>query len=57
MGATKEYFETTRRKMNSEVFLKCDCTACQRENCPHRDALRRLPKIYGGLGMCPNLKK
>lgn len=27
-----------------------------KEECPHRDAYRRLPEIDGGLGLCPNLK-
>lgn len=26
------------------------------EECPHRGAYRRVPKIDGGLGLCPNLK-
>ena len=29
---------------------------CKKEECPHRGAIRRVPEIDGGLGLCPNLK-
>ena len=28
-----------------------------KKDCVHRDAFRRMPRIDGGLGLCPNLKK
>jgi hypothetical protein len=34
---------------------ECDCSKCESESCPHRGAFRRLPRIIGGLGLCPNL--
>ena len=54
---TREQFENnTSWKMSFEEFQKCDCTQCKKENCPHRQAFRRVPVIDGGLGLCPNLK-
>ena len=53
---TRERFAETGCKMTYEQYQKCDCTECDKENCIHRDAYRRLPKIDGGLGLCPNLK-
>lgn len=53
---TREEFEKkTGWRMSYEEFLRCDCTTCTREQCVHRDAYRRVPKIDGGLGLCPNL--
>lgn len=54
---TKEKFAETDWKMSYEEYLKCDCTNCKRENCIHRGAYRRVPKIDGGLGLCPKLKE
>lgn len=31
------------------------CPECDAENCPHRDAYRRMPVEVGGLGECPRL--
>ena len=42
--------------MSYEEYQKCDCTECTKEECPHREAYRRVPEIDGGLGLCPNLK-
>ncbi len=53
---TRKEFSKTGWKMSYEDFLKCDCTQCERENCIHRGAYRRVPKIDGGLGLCPKLK-
>lgn len=53
---TKRRFEETAYKMSYEEYKKCYCSECKRENCIHRDAYRRLPKIDGGLNLCPNLK-
>ena len=53
---TREYFENnTACKMTFEEFQKCNCTQCDKENCVHRGAFRRVPRIDGGLGLCPNL--
>lgn len=55
---TKEEFtNNTGYKMTYEEYLKCDCTFCNQESCKHRDAYRRMPRIDGGLGLCPNLNK
>lgn len=53
---TREWFATTKYKMSYEEYIKCYCPECKRENCPHRDAYRRMPEIDGGLNLCPNLK-
>lgn len=54
---TKEQFETrTSWKMTYAEYVACDCTRCSREDCPHREAYRRVPIVDGGLGLCPNLK-
>ena len=55
---TKEHFENnTNWKMTFEEFQKCDCTQCDKKDCIHREAFRRVPVIDGGLGLCPNLKQ
>ena len=54
---TREQFENnTNYKMSYEEFQKCDCTHCDKKDCVHREAYRRIPRIDGGLGLCPNLK-
>ena len=37
-------------------YTECNCCRCEREECIHREAYRRLPQEIGGLGLCPNLK-
>lgn len=54
---TRERFAETGWKMTYEQYQKCDCTECDKADCIHRDAYRRLPEIDGGLGLCPNLKE
>ena len=54
---TKKEFENTGWKMTYDEFLKCDCAKCNDEKCIHRGAFRRVPKIDGGLALCPNLRK
>lgn len=56
MNMTKERFEQTAYTCTYEEYKKCECSACKKENCPHREAFRRLPISTGGLGLCPNLK-
>ena len=54
---TKEQLETgTNWRMTYEQYVACYCPNCNRENCPQRDAFRRVPEIDGGLGLCPSLK-
>lgn len=54
---SKERFENdTNWKMSYEEYNKCYCPDCSRENCIHREAFRRVPRIDGGLGLCPNLQ-
>lgn len=52
----EEFRAKTSYKMSFKEYLLCDCTNCQ-ENCVHRDAYRRLPKIDGGLSLCKKLNK
>ena len=54
---SKEQFERTAWKMSYAEYKKCYCPDCDREGCPHREAFRRIPRIDGGLGLCPNLKE
>ena len=53
---TRERFAETNWKMSYEEYKKCCCSECDKADCIHRDAYRRLPEIDGGLGLCPNLK-
>lgn len=52
---TEERFKRTSWKMSYEEYKKCYCPGCNRKDCPHREAFRRVPVIDGGLGVCPNL--
>lgn len=55
---TREHFENnTSWKMTYEEYQKSDCTQCDNKDCIHRNAFRRVPRIDGGLGLCPNLKE
>lgn len=51
----QEFKERTAHKCTYEEYKACYCQNCDRADCIHRDAYRRLPKIDGGLGLCPNL--
>ena len=53
---TREEFAKTRFHMSYEEYSACDCTKCDKEGCVHRCAYRRVPRIDGGLGICPNLQ-
>ena len=57
MTMSKERFALTLYKMSYEEYKLCDCIECNRKSCKHRDAYRRLPRVDGGLGLCPNLKE
>lgn len=52
---TRDKFKETSWKMTYEEYQTCDCTQCKKEHCIHREAFRRVSKIDGGLGLCPNL--
>ena len=52
----REDFKNTAWKMSYEEYKACYCPECNNTNCVHREAFRRVPKIDGGLGLCPNLK-
>ena len=41
---TREWFAKTNYKMSYEEYIECYCPECERENCPHRDAYRRMQK-------------
>ena len=47
----REIYERLSTKLDYETFIKCE-----KENCIHRGAYRRLPAKVGGLGLCPNLQ-
>ena len=53
--AVEEFRERTAYKCSYEEYKACYCPNCDRTDCIHRDAYRRLPKIDGGLELCPNL--
>ena len=53
---TEERFKETNYKMSYEEYKKCYCPECNETDCIHREAYRRVPRIDGGLGLCPNLK-
>lgn len=58
MSMTKEHYETmTAWKMSYEEYCACDCCNCEKRDCPHKGAYRRVPEIDGGLGLCPNLQQ
>lgn len=54
---SEERFSQTAWKMSYEQYKKCYCPNCDKTNCPHRDAFRRVPEIDGGLGLCPRLSE
>lgn len=54
---TREEFEKTDWRMSYEQYQLCNCLKCDKANCIHRGAYRRVPEIDGGLGLCPNLKE
>ena len=56
MCMTREKFAKTRWRMTYEEYQRCYCPDCNKADCPHRNAYRRVPAIDGGLGLCPNLK-
>lgn len=52
----EEFLNNTNWKMTYEEYLKCHCGTCDR-NCIHRGCFRRVPRIDGGLGLCPRLNE
>ena len=56
MFTAEEFTARTNWKMSYSEYVACCCTRCSRDNCPHRDAFRRVPIVDGGLGLCPNLR-
>ena len=52
---TREEFERSNWKMTYEEYMACYCPKCKNHECVHRECFRRLPKVDGGLGLCPNL--
>lgn len=55
MLSEHDFEECTLHKCSYTEYKACYCSDCERTECIHRDAYRRLPKIDGGLGLCPNL--
>lgn len=56
MFTFEEFQARTSWKMSYAEYVACCCERCTRENCPHRDAFRRVPLVDGGLALCPNLR-
>ncbi len=56
MITEQEFKNNTNWKMSYEEYKKCYCPECSRNECPHRNSFRRVPRIDGGLGLCSNLK-
>lgn len=52
----REIFEDSNWNMSYEEYQLCYCPACEKEDCIHRNAFRRVPECDGGLALCPNLK-
>jgi len=53
---TKEQsVKNTSWKMTYEEYKKCDCSKCGKKECPYRGKHNRVPRIDGGLSLCPNL--
>ena len=50
MCMTREEFSGTRWRMSYEEYQRCYCPDCNKADCPHRDAYRRVPAVDGGLG-------
>lgn len=46
--SARDFFEEQERQ-------NANCKYCDKKDCPHRDAYRRLPREVGGLGLCKNL--
>lgn len=51
---TRIFFETDEE---AQAYFKqyAYCPKCDKKDCIHRDAYRRMPKEVGGLGECPRL--
>lgn len=54
---TREQFEKWDWKCSYEEYVACYCPDCDKKDCKHREAYRRVPVIDGGLGLCPRLKE
>ena len=57
MFTYEEFKSRANWKMSYAEYVACCCERCHRDNCPHRDAFRRVPFVDGGLALCPNLKE
>jgi len=57
MGPTREWFDTTNWRCTFEEYMACYCPECDKEDCKHRECYRRVPRIDGGLALCPRLKE
>lgn len=56
MIMSEEKYKETAWKMSYEEYKACYCPDCnKRSECVHNESYRRVPKIDGGLGLCPNL--
>lgn len=55
---SEKRFEETNFKMSYNEYKRCYCPDCnKKENCIRAGAFRRMPKVDGGLGLCPRLKE
>ena len=46
---TEERFKETNYKMSYEEYKKCCCSECDKADCIHRDAYRRLLRLMVDL--------
>lgn len=56
MFTKEEFKERTSYKCTYDEWKVCYCPECDRKECVHREAYRRMPRIDGGLAECPRLK-
>ena len=58
MKLSRDEFEKTNYKMTYDKYCKCYCPECEKQkSCPVSQMYLRLPRVDGGLGLCPNLNK
>lgn len=50
-------FALTAWNCSFEEYRAFRCSDCDKEDCQHREAYRRVPKSDGGLALCPRLQE
>lgn len=49
------HFQSAQGALEYERKNHCYCPECDKQECIHREAYRRMPIEVGGLGECPRL--